>query len=120
MRAATSKSGPLTARLWSYIISNTEPSVANNAQMTSFTLAQSGGTACTSPPVAGTTSVNGGAPQAFPNVQLGNMASASSIPVVVTIDFSNCPTGARFTLTIGLSANGGAATASVPRFNQFP
>jgi len=49
------------------------------------------------------------------------MAPASMIPVNVTIDFSTCPTsGIRFTLTIGLSANAGATTASVPRFNQIP
>jgi hypothetical protein len=111
--------GPLGGRVWSYSILNSGPSAANAAQITSFTLKQSGGPACTSPPVVGTASVNGGAAQAFP-VQLGNIGSASSIPVDITINFSSCATSARFTMTMGLSANGGATTASVPRYNQFP
>jgi hypothetical protein len=111
--------GPLGGRVWSYSILNSGPSAANAAQITSFTLKQSGGPACTSPPVVGTASVNGGAAQAFP-VQLGNIGSASSIPVDITINFSSCATSARFTMTMGLSANGGATTASVPRYDQFP
>ncbi len=117
---STGKSGPINARQWNFTITNTGPGAANAALLTSFTLAQSGGPACTSPPVVGTVSVNGGAPQSLPNVALGNMGPNTSIPVVVTIDFSTCTTAARFTQTIGLSANGGATTASVPRYNQFP
>jgi hypothetical protein len=37
----------------------------------------------------------------------------------VTIDFSSCPLNARFTLNVGISANAGAATGSVTRYNQF-
>jgi hypothetical protein len=115
---STGKSGPSDSRQWNFTIVNTGPGAANGAQITSFTLVQSGGPACT--PVIGTVSVNGGGAQALPNVQLGNMAPASSIPVVVTIDFTGCGLGARFTETMKLSANGGATTASVPRYNQFP
>jgi uncharacterized repeat protein (TIGR01451 family) len=117
---STGKSGPLNARQWSFNIVNTGPGSASAAMITSFTLVQSGGTACSSPPVVGTVSVNGGAPQALPNVALGDMAPNSSIPVVVTIDFSTCTTASRFTETMNLSANSGSTTASVPRFNQFP
>ncbi len=115
----TGGSGPLGSRVWNYSILNSGPSAANAAQITSFTLKQSGGPACTSPPVVGTASVNGGPAQAFP-VQLGTIAPASSIPVTITINFSGCATSARFTTSMGLSANGGATTATVPRFNQFP
>jgi hypothetical protein len=115
----TGKSGPLGARVWSYSIQSSGPGPANAAQIASFTLTQSGGPACTSPPVVGTASVNGGPAQAFP-VQLGTIASASSIPVGITINFSSCAASARFTANMALSANGGASTASVPRFNQFP
>jgi uncharacterized repeat protein (TIGR01451 family) len=117
---STGKSGPLNARQWNFTITNTGPGAASGALITSFTLVQSGGPACSSPPVVGTVSVNGGGPQALPNVPLGNMAANSSVPVTVTIDFSTCTSAARFTQTISLSANGGATTASVPRFNQFP
>jgi len=118
--ASGNKAGPLNARQWNFSIVNTGPGAANAAQIGSFTMVQSGGPACSSPPVVGPVSVNGGAPQALPNVPLGNMAPNSSIPVVVTIDFSTCPTGARFTETMVLSANGGSTSASVPRYNQFP
>ncbi len=112
----TGKSGPLNARLWSFNIVNTGPGAANAAQISSFTLTGTGGTVCM--PAIGTASVNGGAPQSFPNVQLGNMAPNSSIPVVLTIDFSQC-TGI-FNALMNLSANSGATTASVPRLNQRP
>jgi len=116
----TGKSGPMNARQWAFNVTNTGSGAANAAQITSFTMVQSGGPACSSPPVVGTVSVNGGAPQALPNVPLGNMGPSSSIPVVVTIDFSTCTSAARFTETMNLSANGGATTASVPRYNTFP
>jgi hypothetical protein len=115
----TSKSGLIGGRVWNYNIQNTGPGAANAAQIATFTLTQSGGPACTSPPVVGTASVNGGAAQAFP-VQLGTLAPASSISVALTINFSNCATSSRFTATMGLSANGGTTMASVPRYNQFP
>ena len=115
----TSKLGPLGSRVWNYNIMNTGPGAANAAQITGFTLTQSGGPACTAPPVVGTVSVSGGSAQSFP-VQLGNVASASSVGVAVTINFSSCASTARFTMSMGLSANGGGTTASVPRYNQFP
>jgi hypothetical protein len=115
----TSKTGPLRGKSWNYNIQNSGPGAANGAQISSFILTQSGGPACTSPPVVGTASVKGGPAQTFP-VQLGNIAPASSINVALTINFSNCTTSARFTATMGLLANGGATTASVPSYNQAP
>ena len=116
---STAKSGPLSARVWSYTIANSGPSAANAAQIASLTLTQTGGPICTSQPVVGMASVNGGSAQAFP-VQLGNLSPAGSIPVDITIDFSSCKQSAHFTAVLGLSANGGATTVSVPRYNQFP
>ncbi len=115
----TAKSGLLGSRVWSYAITNSGPGAANAAQITSLTLTQSGGPICTSQPVVGTASVSGGSAQAFP-VQLGNIAPGSSIPINITIDFSNCTTAAWFTANLELSANGGATTGSVLRYNQFP
>ncbi|HEY6392982.1 MAG TPA: hypothetical protein VIX89_17000, partial [Bryobacteraceae bacterium] len=114
------KAGPLNARQWTFTINNTGPGSAIGAKITSFTLVQSGGPACSTPPVVGTISINNGAPQALPNVALGDMAPASSVMAVVTIDFSACAASSRFTETMGLSANGGLTTSSVPRTNQFP
>jgi uncharacterized repeat protein (TIGR01451 family) len=116
----TGKAGtPLSARQWSFNIINAGPGSANSALLTSFTLVQSGGTAC-SAPVVGTVSVNGGAPQSLPNVALGDIAANTSVPIVVNIDFGNCLSSARFTQTTGLSANSGASVATVVKSNQFP
>jgi hypothetical protein len=94
-----SKSGPLSARVWSYSIINNGQDVATAAQITSLRFTQSGGGACSLAPVVGTASVDGGAAQSLP-VQLGDMAPDSRIPVDITIDFSSCPIGARFAVTI--------------------
>jgi hypothetical protein len=94
-----SKSGPLSARVWSYSIINSGQDVATGAQITSLTFTQNGGGACSMAPVVGTASVDGGAAQSLP-VQLGDMAPDSRIPVDITIDFSSCPIGARFAVTI--------------------
>jgi hypothetical protein len=116
---STGKSGPPSARVWSYKIANSGPSAANAAQITSLTLTQTGGPTCTSQPVVGMASVSGGSAQAFP-VQLGDLSPASSIPVNITINFSSCKQSAHFTAALGLSANGGATTTSVVRYNQLP
>jgi hypothetical protein len=93
--------------VWGFTVGNTGPGSATGAQMTSFTLHQTGGAACT--PVVAT---------AFP-LALGNLGPATSVPVSVTTDFSSCAASARFTLTVVLSANSGATTVTVSNGNQF-
>ena len=101
------KSGASNARVWRFKLSNSGPGAANAAQLTRVTLSQSNGAVC-NPVIQGP----------FPQT-LGNMAPASSVTVVVRVDFSSC-TAARFTMTAELSANGGMASLSVSRRNQEP
>jgi len=104
------KSGPLNARVWPVNVANaaSNPVTAHNAQITSLTLAQVAGAACT--PVLGT---------ALP-VSAGDLAPGSSATVSLTIDFTGCATNARFTAQATFAANGGGATGSMTRTNQFP
>jgi hypothetical protein len=104
----TGKSGLANTRQWAFNITNNGPGAANAAMLTSFSLAQASGSACTPSVTA----------PSFPT-NLGNLAPGASTPVTVTIDFSSCPLNARFTLNVGISANAGAATGSVTRYNQF-
>ena len=110
----TGKSGPPGARVWNYTVTNTGPDTTNAVQITSFTLIQSGGPICT--PVVGTSSVNGGMAQGFP-VQLGDISPFGSVLVDITLDFSSCLVGARFSVMIELSFT---VLASRPKYNQFP
>jgi hypothetical protein len=56
-------------------------------------------------------------PPAFP-LALGNIAAGGSANGLITVNFTGCSAAARFTATIPFSANGGAITGSVVRFNQ--
>jgi Divergent InlB B-repeat domain len=107
--ANTAKSGPANARQWVFMITNNGPGAAHNPAITAFTLTQAGGAACT--PVVLT-------PSSFP-FSLGDLAPGASEQATVTVDFSSCASGARFTLLVNLSANGGAAAGSILRYNQF-
>ncbi len=102
------KSGPANARVWPFTVGNNGPGAAVNAQLTSLTLTQTRGTACT--PVVNTS---------FPLV-VGNIVPGGSATGNVVIDFSSCATGVAFTATVPLSANGGAATGSIVKLNQLP
>jgi hypothetical protein len=102
-----SKSGPQNTRIWTIKIANSGSGGAAGAQLNSITLTQSFGTACT--PVITTP---------FPLV-LGVIAPGSSVSGNITFDFTGCPFNARFTLDIPFSANGGAATGSIVRYNEF-
>jgi hypothetical protein len=102
------KSGPTNARIWPFIVGNNGPGAAVNAQLTSLTLTQTRGTACT--PVISTS---------FPLI-VGNIAPGGNATGNVTIDFSSCAPAVAFTATVPLSANGGAATGSIVKLNQLP
>lgn len=101
------KAGPGSARVWSVQINNSGPSAGVAAQISGIFLAQAGGAACT--PVI----------SSAPPVAAGNMAPDASVIVPLTIDFSGCAANARFTVSIGLSANNGTASGSIVRLNQF-
>jgi len=102
-----SKSGPQNVRAWTIKIANSGPGGAIGAQLNSITLKQSFGTACT--PVITTP---------FP-LALGTIAPGGNASGNVVFDFTGCPFNARFTLNIRFSANGGAATGSIVRYNEF-
>jgi hypothetical protein len=101
------KSGPQNARAWTLSLLDNGPGAANATAITSFTLAQAFGVACT--PAIGT---------AFP-LAMGDLASAQTGTANVTIDFTGCAAAARFTAKFMYSANGGTVTGSVVRYNQY-
>jgi uncharacterized repeat protein (TIGR02543 family) len=103
----TAKTGPSNARVWTATIGNNGPGWALGTQITSFTLTQTSGTACT--PVITTT---------MP-ATVGDIAPASNGTANVTIDFTGCPTNANFTVVVPLSANNGAAHGVIRRTNQL-
>lgn len=102
-----SKSGPANARAWTLSLYDNGPAGAANAVISSFTLAQTGGAACT--PV-----VNTGFPLAVGTILASQTGTANAL-----IDFSSCAASARFTVTFTYSANYGTVTGSVVRTNQF-
>jgi len=103
-----SKTGPSNNRVWSIQVSNSGPGVADGAGVNSFRFRQTFGRACS--PVVTT---------ALP-ASAGNIAPGASGSAPVAINFSACPSNARFTVTIGLSANNGRATGSIVRHNDVP
>jgi hypothetical protein len=103
----TAKAGPQNARVWTLSLLDNGPGAADGTAINSFTLVQTSGAACT--PVIST---------AFP-LAVGNLAPAQAGVVKVTLDFTGCSASARFTARFTYSANGGAASGFVVRYNQF-
>src|SRR5262249_51345111 len=103
----SSKNRAPKAPVWALEVDHGGPGTANNAQIDSFVLQQTGGAACT--PVVSTP---------FP-LGIGNIGPGSLALGNVTIDFTGCVAIARFTVTINFSANGGAATGTILRNNEF-
>ena len=103
----TAKTGPQNARSWIIALKNNGSGAADAAEITSFSLTQTGGAACT-PTIA----------TAFP-VVVGDIAPSSTANGVVAIDFTGCPNNARFTARIAFSSNNGGVTGSQTLYNQF-
>ncbi|MBZ5603097.1 MAG: Ig-like domain repeat protein [Acidobacteriia bacterium] len=101
------KSGPQNARVWTFNIKDTGPGAANGAQLTSFSLQQLSGAACS--PVLSTS---------LP-LALGSIAPGATTQANVTIDFTGCGSTNRYAMTVSLSANGGSTTATISQGNQF-
>jgi hypothetical protein len=93
-----SQAGSSTARDWNIAISNSGSGVANNVQISSISLTQTGGTPCGSVIAPGT----------FP-VHLGNIAPQASASANVIIDFNACSSAATFAVKLQLSANSGVS-----------
>lgn len=105
-----SESGPDNARVWDIDI-NTGANPAFGVTIQSFTLTQTFGAKC-SPTVVS---------PSFPDVlnDISYIPANSSTTVPVTIDFTGCAPTARFSVDVELSANDGASTGSIVRYNQF-
>jgi len=101
------KSGPQNARVWTLSLLNNGPGGAYGVAIPSFALTQTFGAACT--PVIGT---------AFP-LAVSDLAPGQTGTANVTIDFTGCAAAAHFTATFTFSANAGAVSGNVVRFNQF-
>jgi hypothetical protein len=102
----SSRSGPSTARVWNLGINNYGTAPATNAKITSLTLTQTFGPACT--PVIGTP---------FP-AAIGTVPAGSTVTAPVTISFAGCTATSRYTVAIGYAADGGISGTST-YFNQF-
>jgi endo-1,4-beta-xylanase len=99
----TNKTGPQNARAWTITAKNPSTGVSFTTQLNGFTLTQLSGAACT--PVVTP-------PSAFPIV-LGDIAGNDSASTAFTIDFTGCPSSARFSLGIPWSAANGAYTGTL-------
>lgn len=100
------KKGPDTARQWTFLIVNTGPGAANNAQLNSLTLTQTSGKACSA---TITTPIP---------ISLGNLAPLGHTSTTVTIDFTNCAASAEFRVKGTLTANQGHAGGTILLLNQ--
>ena len=107
------KSGPLNNRVRTLAVTNAGPGIAESVWINSVTFTQTYGAACT-PAVLPRVPAY---PPAFPIV-VGDLDQGGTGTGNINIDFTGCATTARFTVTIGLSANAGPA-APVVRTNQF-
>ncbi len=107
----SAKSGTAADRLWTISVTNAGPGTAYNAQLFVLSFTQTFGTACTALPVRLT-------PAALP-AALGSLATQSTATTQVALDFTGCPTTARFTVNIGYMSNGGASAGMIQLVNQF-
>jgi hypothetical protein len=103
------KSGPAGAREWSLSLKNDGPGVANGTTIHDFSLTQTYGAACT-PFISNALT--------FP-LALGDLLPGQTASRNVFIDFTSCAATARYTAKFTYSANGGAVSGIVLRYNQF-
>ncbi|MGA8037221.1 MAG: choice-of-anchor Q domain-containing protein [Candidatus Acidiferrales bacterium] len=100
------KVGSANNRFWIMSLTNNGPGYVIGAYITSFTLVQTAGAACTP--------IYGSAGPGVTNIPVGQTADFQEY-----FDFSSCPAAARFTATFGFTANNGTLTGTVVRTNQF-
>jgi hypothetical protein len=112
--AITARSGPAATRLWTITLTNSGPGIANAAGIDGITLTQTGGAACSSAP-----SITSTAPSPTSPLVVGALAPTATASTGVTFDFSGCSAAARFRVSIGFRANGGAYAGSTVLNNQF-
>jgi hypothetical protein len=103
-----SKTGPQNARVWTVDVYSGVTS-ASAAEIESFTLSHTSGPVCT-PSITS---------PSFPHL-VGDIPANFYFSNLITIDFTGCSSNSKFTVTIPISANGGASNATVILKNQTP
>lgn len=107
----SAKSGTSSNRVWNITLTNSGPGIAYNAQLYVLMFVQTFGTPCTALPVRIS-------PPVLP-ASLGTLNPGASATLPVALDFSGCPTTARFTVSLGYMSNGGASGGLIQLANQF-
>jgi hypothetical protein len=102
------RSGTADRCVWTVAVQNRGPGIAQRVAINDVALKQTAGLPCTpailpAPPAY---------PGAFP-VEIGDLDEGSRGDGKITIDFSSCAAGARFTANVALSANAGPASPLV-------
>jgi Concanavalin A-like lectin/glucanases superfamily len=103
------KTGTQVARHWTLRVNNRSFCPAIEAQIDSVTLTQTYGTPCT--PVITS-------PKSFP-IKLGDIGAKGSAESDVVVNFTGCPSNARFTVKIAYSFDRGAVKKVTTLNNQF-
>jgi hypothetical protein len=103
----SAKSGPQNGRVWALSLLDNGPGVALGTTIHDFTLTQTYGAACT--PIVS---------NAFP-LSLSNLSPGQTVNTSVTINFAGCALTARFTARFSYSANNGAVSGFLIRYNQY-
>lgn len=103
-----SKSGTQSGRVWALSLLDNGPGVALGTTIHDFTLTQTYGAACT--PIVS---------NVFP-LFLGDLSPGQTANTSVTINFARgCALNARFTARFTYSANNGAVSGYLVRYNQY-
>jgi hypothetical protein len=111
----SARSGAGAARQWTVKLSNSGAGTANDADISSLTITQTGGAACSRAPViTQPASLSPAAP-----LPVGTIPPLGSLTGSVTIDFSGCVSTARFSINIAFEANAGAYAGASTFNNQF-
>ena len=105
----TAKTGSQNARVWAVTANNPSSGPSYGTAINGFKLTQTAGAACT--PVITP-------PSSYP-VALGDVPANGTAAASFTIDFTGCPTLARFTVNMPWSAAGGASSGTLVSANQF-
>jgi len=95
------KTGPQNARVWTVDVSS-GVTPASATEIESFTLSHTSGPVCT-PSITS---------PSFPYL-VGDIPANFYFSNLITIDFTGCSSTSKFTVNIGLSANGGTSNATV-------
>jgi uncharacterized repeat protein (TIGR01451 family) len=95
-----SRSGPSNARIWSISVTNLGTTPAYEVTLGALQLMQTFGAACT-PTIT--------APTATP-IMLGMIAPGNAATGTYTINFTGCPSNARFTMKVPISTSGSLLT----------